>query len=217
MEIKGKKILFLGDSITEGFRASKKENAYWKVLEKETGAIVKAYGIGGTRIAEQINKIDSKTDNSHFITRVNSMDEDADIIAVFGGTNDYGHGDAPLGQMSDRTDKTFYGAMHNLCCALIERYPYSKIIIMTPTHRANENSLLNERGIRNVATMSRYVEIEKEVAEFYSLPVLDLYAISGLNPEIKKIQDLYMNDGLHPNDLGHKRIAEVIKSFLEIL
>ncbi len=38
------------------------------------------------------------------------MDNDADIIIVFGGTNDFGNGDAPFGEMSDRTPYTFYGA-----------------------------------------------------------------------------------------------------------
>lgn len=34
-----------------------------------------------------------------------------------------------------------------------------------------------------------YVNIIKEVAEYYSLPVLDLFATSGLQPEIKEIRE----------------------------
>lgn len=40
------------------------------------------------------------------------MDNDADIIIVFGGTNDFGNGDAPFGEMSDRTPYTFYGRIN---------------------------------------------------------------------------------------------------------
>lgn len=142
---------------------------------------------------------------------------EADVVVVFGGTNDYGHGDAPLGKMTDRTNDTFYGAMHNLCRALIERYPYSIIVIITPTHRLEEERLINERGIRNVATLADYVNAERQVAEYYSLPLLDLYAASSLNPSVKKTQELYMPDGLHPNDAGHELIAKRLLGFLNSL
>lgn len=215
MNIKGRKIVFLGDSITEGVGASNIENVYWNVLSKKTGAKVKGYGISGTRIAEQIDKSDPNTDNSHFVMRVAEMDDDADIIVIFGGTNDYGHGDAPFGKITDRTDNTFYGAMHNLCRTIIKKYPASLIVVMTPTHRIDEERLINERGIRNVATLSEYVEAQRKVAEYYSIPLLDLYSISGLNPEIPELKRLYMNDGLHPNDLGHELIANRLIGFLD--
>ena len=217
MELKGKKIVFLGDSITEGACATSLDKSYWGVLGSLSGAIVRGYGIGGTRIAEQMVKTDAPEDKLPFITRVDKMDEDADIVVVFGGTNDYGHGDAPLGKMTDRTDDTFYGAMHNLCKALIERYPNSLIVIMTPMHRTNEESLVNERGVRNVATLKEYVYAEKQVAEYYRLPILDMYAMGYLNPNVPIIKKIYMTDGLHPNDAGHELIAKRLLGFLNSL
>ncbi len=217
MELAGKKIVFLGDSITEGALATKAdETSYWAVLGKLSGATVKGYGIGGTRIAEQRDKKQSY-DHQHFITRIDQMDEDADIVVVFGGTNDHGHGDAPFGKMTDRTDDTFYGAMHNLCAALIKRYSHSLIVIMTPTHRLYEDCLFNGIGIRNAATLSDYVDAEKQVARYYGLPVLDLYAMSGLNPVIPEIMSAYMPDGVHPNDAGHELIAKRLLAFLNSL
>ena len=47
---------------------------------------------------------------------------DADGVVVFGGTDDFGHGDAPIGTPSDRTYDTFYGACHVLFSKLIEKY-----------------------------------------------------------------------------------------------
>ena len=218
MDLKGKKIVFLGDSITEGACSSNcMEKSYWAVLGKLSGAVVKGYGIGGTRIAEQLVKTNAPEDAKPFITRVEKMDADADVAVVFGGTNDYGHGDAPLGRMTDRTNSTFYGAMHNLCRALIKRYPRSLIIVITPMHRLNEEELVNERGVRNVATLSDYVNAERRVAEYYSLPLLDLYASSSLNPEVPEIQKLFMPDGLHPNDAGHELIAKRLFAFLKNL
>ena len=217
MDIKGKKIVFLGDSITEGACATSIDKCYWGVLGSLSGATVKGFGIGGTRIAEQMVKTDASEDHLPFISRVDKMDNDADIVVVFGGTNDYGHGDAPLGRMSDRTNDTFYGAMHNLCKALIERYPTSLIVIMTPLHRTNEESLVNERGVRNVATLKEYGYAEREGAECYSLPVLDMYAMGSLNPNVPVIKEMYTTDGLHPNDAGHELIAKRLLGFLNTL
>lgn len=53
MELKGTKINFPGDSITEGYGASSIDHVYWKLLEKNDGVIARGYGIGGTRIARQ--------------------------------------------------------------------------------------------------------------------------------------------------------------------
>ena len=52
MELKGKTLLFLGDSITAGSGVSGKEETYWYRLGQKTGASCIGYGVGGTRIAE---------------------------------------------------------------------------------------------------------------------------------------------------------------------
>lgn len=97
MELKGKKIYFLGDSITEGVGASDAEHCYVSVFGKLSGAIVKNYGISATRIACQTENLTTKEPDLSFVNRVDSMDSDADVVVVFGGTNDFGHGDAKLG------------------------------------------------------------------------------------------------------------------------
>lgn len=217
MELKGTKINFLGDSITEGAGTSAPENNFCMLIEREYEAICQNYGIGGTRIARQQNPTNEVWDRD-FCMRVADMDPDADIVVVFGGTNDFGHGDAPLGCMSDRTPDTFYGALHTLYTSLIEKFPESPIIVLTPLHRLNED---NPRGdgnkLQDVGTLKTYVEIIREVAEYYSLPVLDLYKDSGLQPKVPVIQQKYVPDGLHPNDAGHKILARKIAKFIETL
>ena len=150
--------------------------------------------------------------------RADEMQETADIVVVFGGTNDYGHGDAPLGQFADRTPYTFYGACHELFKKLIEKYPESVIVIATPLHRVDE---MNPRGEGrkkvDVAPLCVYVDIIKEVARYYSLPVCDLYANSGMQPNIPVIKEKYIPDGLHPNDEGNEKIADRLVEFLRNL
>lgn len=214
-------INFLGDSITEGIGTSSKEYTYHAVLERTANLkVARNYGISTTRYAlqkgtEQRPK-DDYADVNSFCERYDSM-EDADIVVVFGGTNDYGHGDAPLGGFSDRTPDTFYGACHYLYSGLIKKYLGKTIVVMTPLHRIGETKNTGNAKQSGIGTLRDYVNIIREVAEYYSIPVLDLYATSGLQPEIKEIQEIYIPDGVHPNDNGHAVIAHKLKLFLEAL
>ncbi len=53
-------------------------------------------------------------DDNDFIMRTDIMDDDADVIVVLSGTNDFVHGDAELGDFSSKMN-IFYGAMHIGC------------------------------------------------------------------------------------------------------
>ena len=217
MELNGKKIAFLGDSITEGAGVACPENIFWNRIARQTGAQCFGYGIGGTRIADQVNPTNERWDQN-FPSRVDSMIPDADIVVVFGGTNDFGHGDAAFGSMTDRTDKTFYGALHVLYRKLFERYPHAQLVVMTPTHRLSEEDRdWNELGIRRVGILADYVEAIRQVAEYYAIPVLDLWRVSGIQPKVDILKEKYMPDGLHPNDAGHELIANKLIGFLNAL
>ena len=216
MELKGKTINFLGDSITEGASASTLDKTYWGVLEKKWELkAANCYGIGGTRIAKQIIPSENERHDKWFASRVDEMDENADAVVIFGGTNDYGHGDAPLGRMSDRTPDTFYGACHDLYQRVINKFPGKPIVIMTPIHRSTESEIHIKGTDQTV--LKTYVDIIKEVAEYYSLPVCDMYSISGLQPKVEIINKNFFADGLHPNDAGHAIIGERLGNFLSNL
>lgn len=218
MELKGKKINFLGDSITEGAGTSGAHATFHAILKEKYGlAEARNYGIGGTRIARQ-TEITSLVRDRDFILRAEIMDKDADAVVVFGGTNDFGHGQAPLGNMEDRDKRTFYGALHCLITALITKYCGKEIVFITPLHRHNEDGrgAWKPDGVVQ-HPLKDYVYAVKEVCEYYSVPVLDLFAcgeLSGSTPEWYK---KYMPDGLHPNDEGHKIIANKLGRFLENL
>ncbi len=216
MDIRGRKINFLGDSITQGIGVLDKNNVYHARLAKEYGITARKYGIGGTRISRQSVVTEAWCDRD-FIGRVDTMDPDADIIVVFGGTNDFGHGDAPLGEMSDRTPYTFYGACHTLIEKLIEKYPQALIVFMTPLHRCNEDNPRGDGHMPERGPLKRYVEIIKEVTEFYSIPTLDLWSCSSIQPKNPIIKEKYCPDGLHPNDAGHAIIASRLAGFLNSL
>lgn len=217
MELKGKKINFLGDSITEGCGVADPANIFHQRLMAAVGlAAARNYGIGGTRIARQQKESDPKWDR-YFASRIPEMDPDADAIVVFGGTNDYGHGDAPIGSFADRTPDTFYGAMHDLLLKLFEKYPDIPIVFMTPTHRGNEYSPRGDGYKQPTLPLVGYVDIIKEVCRYYGVPVLDLYATVPVQPEVQILREKYIPDGLHPNDAGHAIIASRLAGFLKMI
>ncbi len=213
MELKGKKIVFLGDSITFGAGTSGEENTFVYLVGKYGGFRESLnYGISGTRIARQTKPtVDNPSFDLDFCQRVEELDDDADIVVVFGGTNDFGHGDASLGSFESRSLYTFYGACHHLMTRLHERFPGKPIIIMTPLHRLDEDV----HRVDNGADLKVYVDIIREVAEYYSIPVLDLYSESGIQPKVKVLCDKYCPDGLHPNDDGHVILTNKILSYLK--
>ena len=116
------KILFLGDSITEGVGVDDIENCrYDNVLRREYGlAATYNYGIGGTRIAHQSVPSEKPRHDLCFCGRVYNIDPNADIIVVYGGANDYIHGDAYIGTPEDKTPATFCGGVNFLMDYLME-------------------------------------------------------------------------------------------------
>lgn len=210
MKLEGLKANFLGDSITEGHGVENLEDTYWNVLKRECGlAEARGYGIGGTRIARQTLPSENPRHDLDFLSRVEEMDADADLVVFFGGTNDFGHGEAPIGQMSDRSPYSFYGACHCLMRSLIQKYPDAVLVGMTPLHREVE-----ERGGRRLLD---FVRAEREVAEYYSIPLVDLYAGSGIQPQVEILKERYCPDGLHPNAAGHRLIYQRLRGVLEQL
>lgn len=220
MELKGKKINFIGDSITEGARVENPENFYPNIIKRNAGlAEARNYGIGGSRIA-RIRTPEGLPSDEDFVARAERMDPDFDVVVVFGGTNDFGHGNIPLGQMGDDDVYTFYGALKTLCLYLIKTYPDKQIVFMTPLHRLNEELDYNKRleeGNPNARPLVDFVNAIREVCELFSIPVLDMFRESGMPARVWAWCENHMPDGLHPNDNGQKIIAHKLQKFLENL
>ncbi len=212
-------INFLGDSITEGSGADPYlENRYSTVLCKMLGAKENNYGIGGTRIARQTNPSKNPREDMDFVLRAPTMDKKADYVYIFGGTNDFGHGDAPIGKFGDDTVFTFYGALKILIEYLIDTYGKEKLCFILPLPRVNQDSIYGEDPVRKGGPshpLSVYKAIEKEMFDYYGLYYLD---ISDLFPVPTSYDgDELTVDGLHPNNKGHKLIAERLYAELKKL
>ena len=210
MDLKGKTVIFLGDSITEGAAASSPDKIFHSVAarELELGKAVNA-GIGGTRIARQQDRSDAYERAGNFNVRAQTLGE-ADLVVVLGGTNDFGHGDAPFGEMGDDTYDTFCGACRRLFAFLTEKYGRGRVAAVTPLHRADES--IARRG----KTLADYAAALGRIAREAGVPVLDMQENRVLDPNTAQGAPLFA-DGLHPTDAGHAVFGRAVAAFLRAL
>lgn len=210
---KGKKLTTLGDSITE-------QNLWQSFLKQELlFDIVANKGIGGTRISgSNINAMWQDV-------RINSIPLDTDVLLIMGGTNDSAAyveiGDISITNCDTNTfvgafnvllSKVFY-KFYNLSSGKYSSVDYSGVtkcdkfkdivlFLASSPFNANETySGANSEKLKSIA------EATKEVAKLWGIPCIDVYNNAGLNTENVAI---YLQDGIHPNKAGAKKIATVI-------
>lgn len=230
---KGKKYCALGDSITYGLIPANSLNAngqlksYAKLTAEKLQMSFVNYGISGSTVTNSIK--------NPMCRRFTDMANDADLITVMGGTNDVRNG-LTLGTMSDRTENTFYGALHILLGGLYKKYMIDQgtaigknktIVVMTPIKNLL-SSASSRGGTGTLRNMDDWVEAIKKVSDYYSLPCLDMYSMSGINPHLNQtIQGVetgftgfynpYITDGIHPTQEGAEMMANILVGFLQTL
>lgn len=235
---KGSKMGFMGDSITWGYDGTSLSSTsitpYWKLLTDmlsgtSTGNAVHAYGVNGSTIGVGLNQ--------PMCNRVTNLDNTADIQFIFGGTNDFDIGNVPMGEQFVKTDgvktlnmdkSTFYGGYNSLITTMMSHMPNTTIVIMTPLHRGrtfDEGSRTEWESNNENLFLIDYVEAIKNIAGWFGIPVIDLYNLTPFYPQCETSEtgsEYFLGnipkdrngnsswDALHPNQLGHKVIAECI-------
>ena len=142
--------------------------------------------------------------------------EDADLVTIFAGTNDFGRSVAmPLGTMADDANtESFYGRLKLTCDLLCAKYPNALVILVTPLPRHDCED--GTKGtVEPTKTLVDYADAIRQVAALYSFPVLDLTRESGMQMRSKAFRTAYMADNIHPNAAGHaKFIAPALERFI---
>jgi lysophospholipase L1-like esterase len=194
----------LGDSITYGyepFTGRLMENPYPSLVAETLGLkSVLNYGIPGDTVGYHPNwKV--------MANRYVEMDDEANIVSVLAGINDYRYATIPLGDIDDDTIYTIYGAYNVLAKGLIEKYPDSFIFFMTPYKWADDKGECAQGY--SLEDMSNCI---KEVCKKYNIPVLDLYTYGELENEFGTSG----SDGLHPTQkFLIEKTAPQISEFIE--
>lgn len=220
-------INFLGDSITQGAGANPDTKFVACLRKRFPNYEINNYGLGGTRIARQdfiytpVGPIDDwqlAINNLDFNARALTMKRNADYVFVFGGTNDFGHGSAPLGDLNDTDVYTFAGALNTLFSKLINEYGKGHVFTILPLHRFDEDTpteATKENKFNGQFSLSEYKEIMTKLAAKHGVGVLD-FTNEFPKPNNNKNEGLFF-DGLHPNEKGHALLAKLIGDVIENL
>ena len=224
----GRRVAFLGDSITDARQIQQTNNIYWNFLKDILGIETYVYGISGHRMNQIIGQGERL---------MAEHGQNVDAILVFIGTNDY-NGNIPLGEWytysEQKTiddgpvevlrrhrelnydDSTFRGRANTTVRWLKTNYPDKQIIFLTPIHRGyakfNDKNIQPEESFANACGhfIDEYVQAVREIADVWAVPVIDLSSISGLYPMLDEHAHYFRNadtDRLHPNTPGQLRMA----------
>jgi lysophospholipase L1-like esterase len=213
-------VIAVGDSITYGSKQA--GGGYADMIEgvsymtnacKNLGFKLENYSISSSTLG-----LASDGTNPHqaLIERYTGMSDDADLVYIAMGTNDWFY-HFELGEMTDRVKTTFYGALHLLCQGLKDKYPTTPIVFASPIKR-----WINREGDNALAGNLNYDKKElnlwrnaiKEVCEYHSIPIVDMYAESFLNAWEEIERTKYIPDGTHPNGAGHKKMQITCEAIL---
>lgn len=195
---KGMTANFIGDSITYGAYGN-----YVEGVKSRLGlATARNYGVGGCLIASS----DQDAQYTPVVKRWDSM-EDADIIFVFAGTNDFAH-QIPLGDPSSTDITTFNGALNTIMDGLRTKYPDKLVIFSSILHRFNDTAL--------TIKADEYRNAIKERCESKKFVFYDSYRNSGFDFVKGYYDHVLTNDGLHPNQKGADILARKISAFINI-
>lgn len=195
---KGYRVAFLGDSVTYGDKLSSQSSTYASRLAVKMGAeAYDNYGMNGSCMGGNHPE--------RFWDRYSAMTEDAELVFVFGGTNDY-EWSTPIGAMGDGSTQTFYGVLNLLMSSMKQKYPDAQIIFLTPLRRLRD-TWKNSEGY----VLADYANAIVEMGAFYDIPVVDLYHTSSMNFVGRRG---YLADGLHPTATGHKALADYLYGLL---
>lgn len=161
------------------------------------------YGVSGRPMADgTANGAGTVTTSDHVYFSAD------DMVYIAAGTNDFKLS-VPIGDIGsihdtsfDRT--TFLGAYRDTIRHVLASNPSIDIFLATPLHRDNRGY---DSETRNPAghLLSDYREAIFQVAEMYAVPVVDMYANSGINSMNLSVMT---KDGLHPNKAGYARMAK---------
>lgn len=193
-------------------------SVYSDYIAQRTGITTNYKAVSGTGY---IANNSGSSDN--FQTR--SYDNSADVYTIFGSFNDAYVMGENFGSASDQSSGSLAAAVQATIDKIIGANTGAKIGIIAPApwgaiNQHNTGSV-SGTSITNAAEFAeKYVKTLKEMAEYNSLPFLDLYHASNLKPWNSNFINAYYHgtgptDDTHPNTKGQEIISYPIQQFIE--
>ncbi len=144
-------------------------------------------------------------------------DQGIDLVTVYGSFNDLCF-DYEIGTAEDTYteggDNTLAACMNYVYDQIKNLYPNAKIVVISP---APWGGFTPDVDNETSALAKEYVALLEQISKNKGFAFYDLFRESGLKPWVAEENQKYFHDGdaCHPNDEGHKCIAEKLIPFLQ--
>ena len=201
----------IGDSITQGFYSymngdtpsiATTTSCWAKIAADKAGLSLTNYGVGGSGFVHAATVGDRLNARDH----VGTIDfSGADMVTIAFGINDW-KGSDTFGTFDDdiTTGGTVYSNMRYVIEKILTDNPECKIFIITPINASkygNQSGNWSLTHLINEKTLEDMYQLEKTVAEYYGIELIDMTHNSVFNrincPSL-------MVDGVHPTLKGNQ-------------
>lgn len=202
--LKSKRLAFCGDSITYGLNqdGGARLDAFPDQVGRLLGCQTTNYGVSSASVGGTSPRVWSKD------YTVVSTEED--IIGVMIGINDF-YREYSLGNKDGSSG--FYKDLHTMWKGFISRFPPSAgkrlFCMIYPYYDVKPN-------------WEKWTAAMQEVAEYYSIPILDFSKELGINPHMDVNFEYWREEGrgtgkhnAHPTQLTHDMMAKVVAAYIK--
>ena len=232
-QLSGKNIVFYGDSITAGHsttgfsynNSAQSQNSYPYLLTKEYGCGYRNYAVSGAKFTHSIAVSSNSASGVQGIYEHEKDNKWADIVFIAYCTNDFTNcaeiGNLNLSANSYDSVNTFAKAINFAVYTLKQHNPDVKIVFLTPLNRMKSNMpnhiynhitdlYLKEDFGESIIERVRQLNEKGYDGDVIAIDMWDCFTKEEISPNTT-----YTVDGLHPNDLGHRKMADYIIDYLE--
>ena len=222
----GKKFCFIGDSITD----ESVYTSYVSLLAERTGATCVNLGQSGDSIGGRAG-----AQYGHFKDRATAANlQGADLVCVFGGTNDFDRATYPIGPLFKEIQNTpwqystgveygvpdntgaFGGAVHELILTIRQNCPSTPIMFITPLNRGeySDNRPTSKEQNEHGDTMQDFRHAIEVICNFYAIPVFKAHQNPQFDFTDAATAAMYSRDNLHPNLLGQTILERQLEKWI---
>ncbi len=212
----GENVLFIGDSITYGFRTKTTRVAipFPERVKQLTGISYTNAGITGCNFARK--KISDSKSIAARTEKGSVSYAGYTTIVLACGTNDYAN-NVKLGAVSDQNAFTFCGAVNETIAEIRNQNPDAEIVLVTPIYRLTMKKTWGKKGgykDRNKVgcTLLDYCGAVKKLAKLNNVRCYDSQEAKIFTASNAK---MLLSDGLHPTQAGYIALGDSIAAYLQ--
>lgn len=213
-----KQIMLFGDDAFYGLGCDTiSTDSVEAILKNKYGMITNNRAIIGATIS---NHNEERLKEMSIPTQIEAAPLDnIEYAVILAGTRDWEVNTSNLGLNDINTKEdvnTFRGALVTSISKILTKNPNVKLLLCTPFYRGRFNTVGDGKDADTYMVNDKYlrdfVDVMIDVADYYHIPLLNLYSTSGIN---KFTESTYLVDGLLLNNNGHQLIADKIYNAME--